>query len=244
MDFVGGGDFQEIGQEFLAHFRKLGALQPHHHVLDVGCGFGRMAVALTGFLNEQGSYEGFDVVPVGVNWCRDRITPRFPNFRFQLADIHNTHYNPGGRQEAASYVFPYEDRRFDFVLVTSVFTHLLPEAQIHYLSEISRVLKDDGRVLMTFLLLNEEAEKGMASGRSALALDHAGVHQGTTYRFASANNPEETVAYPEDVVLARISVAGLAVVGPVHYGHWSGRDTGASFQDIVVATKKDLTGGD
>jgi len=34
-------------------------------------------------------YEGFDIVPEAITWCRRRITPRHPRFRFQVADIHN-----------------------------------------------------------------------------------------------------------------------------------------------------------
>ena len=50
----------------------------------------------------QGRYEGIDVVPRGIEWCRQAITPRYPNFRFQVADLYNRHYNPAGRFSAAS----------------------------------------------------------------------------------------------------------------------------------------------
>ncbi len=165
------------------------------------------------------------------------MTPRFPNFRFVLADMRNTHYNPKGRLFTAEYIFPYDDEQFDFVFLTSVSTHLLPDAQINYLSEIRRVLKDDGRALMTFLLLNRQAEDAMATGRCAFGLNDLGSYGMTSYRFESKENPEETIAYPEDVILSRMEEAGLELVYAVQYGNWSGRSGGLSFQDLVVARK-------
>jgi len=41
-EFVGGGEFEAIGQEFLGHFTTLGGLQSSDTVLDMGCGIGRV----------------------------------------------------------------------------------------------------------------------------------------------------------------------------------------------------------
>src|SRR5215469_3416700 len=134
MVFVGGCNFND--QEFLRYFAELGGLKPGDRVLDVGCGIGRMAVPLTKFLDERGSYEGFDIVPDGITWCQSQITPRFPRFRFTLADIYNGLYNPGGGYRAGDYVFPYPDASFDFVFLFSVFTHMLPADMENYLRQI------------------------------------------------------------------------------------------------------------
>ena len=61
--FFGGGPFNEIGEEFFRHFVELGGLKPDERVLDLGCGIGGMAVPLTRYLSERGSYKGFDVFP-------------------------------------------------------------------------------------------------------------------------------------------------------------------------------------
>src|SRR5205085_6486747 len=52
-----GGEFRATGAEFLRYFIELGGLRPTEHVLDVGCGVGRMAVPLTGYLDAGGRYE-------------------------------------------------------------------------------------------------------------------------------------------------------------------------------------------
>ena len=91
--------------------------------------------------------------------------PRHPSFRFQLADIRNAQYNPTGSQEARAYSFPYPDREFDLALAASVFTHLRPGEIERYVSEAARVLKPGGRLLASFFLLNEDAERRLAELR-------------------------------------------------------------------------------
>ncbi len=51
-NFVGGGDFKVIGNEFFRYFVEIGGLKPHEKVLEVGCGIGRMAVPLMGYLKK------------------------------------------------------------------------------------------------------------------------------------------------------------------------------------------------
>src|SRR4051794_29554311 len=132
LQFVGEGDFAATGDEFLGHLVELAGLQPGSRVLDVGCGIGRMARPLSGFLDDDGRYEGLDVNPVGIGWCQLRYDERF---RFTLADLFNARFHPTGRHRAAEYRFPYDDGAFDVVLAASVLTHLLEEEALHYLDE-------------------------------------------------------------------------------------------------------------
>jgi SAM-dependent methyltransferase len=227
--FVGGGDFRAVGDEFRQHFVELGGLQPDEDVLDVGSGVGRIAVPLTSWL--RGRYEGIDVVRRGIAWCQEAITPRYPNFRFQVADVYNRHYNPEGRVPASEYRFPFEDRSFDFVVLTSVFTHMLPADRDNYIAEIARVLRPEGRCFGTFFLLNEEARRSM---------DREGAinfrFQRDGYRTSEEGNPEAAVAYEEADVRDKFGRHALRI-NSIRYGTWSGRDDGLSFQDIVVATR-------
>ena len=127
---------------------------------------------MTSSLDSTGRYEGFDIVEEGIAWCSEHISPRYPNFNFVHADIYNARYNPDGRIQSADFVFPYEDESFDFVLATSVFTHMLPGDVEHYLMEIVRVLRPAGRTLITFLLLNDESLRLTEADRSMLAFPY------------------------------------------------------------------------
>ena len=233
--FFGGGDFNRVGEEYFRYFVELGGLTPHERVLDIGCGIGRMAVPLTRYLDNRGSYEGIDVFPKGTAWCQENITPMYPNFRFRVADVRNKEYNPSGSFAASEYEFPYEDASFDFILLTSVFTHLLPDEVENYLSEIRRVLAPGGRCFASFFLLNEESLVSLRSGRSTIDFKY----DFGEYRTKSKATPEAAIAYREDFVRSLYTERGLAIVEPIHCGSWPGRREYLSYQDIVVAVKRE-----
>jgi ubiquinone/menaquinone biosynthesis C-methylase UbiE len=233
MSFVGKGDFVKIGREFRRHFIGLAGLRPEHRVLDVGCGIGRMAIPLTEYLSPAGGYWGFDIVRKGIDWCQERITPKFPNFHFQHSDVYNRHYNPGGKVRACDYRFPFEDDFFDFVFLTSVFTHMVPADLENYLREIARVLKPGGKCLITFLLMNEESRALIRAKKSDLEF----VHEMDGYFTTKPNDPEAAIAYDEKIALQFFERCGLAVEPPLRYGSWCGRKQYLSYQDIVVAGK-------
>lgn len=231
--FVGDGSFRKPGEEFLRYFLELGGLKPDERVLDVGCGIGRMAVPLTRYLSSRGEYRGFDIVREGIDWCQSRIVPKFPNFHFQLLDIYNRNYNPGGTLRAQDCEFPYETAYFDFALVTSVFTHMLPAEMESYFSEIARVLKVNGRCLITFFLLNTESRSLIDSGESKLDFRYE-IDDTLT---VDERTPEAAIAYDDAWIRTTYRKFGLRILEPIRFGSWCGRRHYLSYQDIVVAVR-------
>jgi ubiquinone/menaquinone biosynthesis C-methylase UbiE len=234
MIFAGRGDFKKIGEEFLQYFIEFGGIKPNERVLDVGCGIGGMAVPLTRYLDKGGSYEGFDIVADGINWCRKKITSKYPNFHFQLADVFNKNYNPKGRHKASEYKFPYENESFDFVFLKSVFTHMLPQDMENYLCEITRVLKRDGRCFITFFLLNKEALQLINAGKSTLDFKY----EFGEFRTIDTNTPEAAVCYDEIYVLGLYEKYGLKIKQPIRHGNWCGRSNFLNGQDIIIASRE------
>lgn len=230
VDGIGGSWW--VGENYLRHFRELAGLKPDEAVLDVGCGVGRMAAPLTGFLNPAGRYEGFDIVPANVRWCRREIAPRWPNFRFRHADIYNREYNPGGKVLGHEFRFPYPDSTFDFAFLTSVFTHLMPPDAAHYLGELGRVLKPGGRCLATFFLLNPESRRLVDENRGRITL----LPGDGQYRVHRADIPETCIALDERFIQGEAETAGLSL-DPVRYGSWCGRESGFEFQDLAILRK-------
>jgi SAM-dependent methyltransferase len=231
---VGAGDFLAVGRRFADHFVALGGLAPGHRVLDMGCGVGRMAVPLTAWLRPPGSYDGIDVRRADIAWCRRHITRRHPRFRFHHAAVHHPHYNPLGRVAASEYRFPFPDDAFDFVIATSLFTHLLPAAAERYLAEVRRVLAPGGTLAATFFLLDETAAERIAAGRSPLTFLPAAQEPALV---EDLERPEAAVAYPAAVVVAALARHGLPLARPVLPGGWSGRPDACEYQDLVFAAR-------
>ncbi|MDM5238096.1 class I SAM-dependent methyltransferase [Bacillus cereus] len=228
-----GGDFKKVGNEFIKHFIKIGGLKSNEKVLDVGCGVGRMAVPLMSYLTDDGAYYGFDLFKEGITWCQNNIATMRNNFHFEHVDIYNHFYNPEGKEDASQYKFPYEDGTFDFIFLTSVFTHLLPKELEHYVSEIVRVLKKDGRCFITFFLINPESSYYLNAGLSTLGF----YHPIENCYVVNKDIPNFAVAYPETDICTLLNKYGLELINKPHYGLWCGRHEYTSYQDIVLAKK-------
>jgi SAM-dependent methyltransferase len=224
-------EFKANGEEFLQIYEELCGLQPDEKMLDVGCGIGRKVLPLTRYFSKRASYRGIDITKTGIDWCREKITPRFPNFTFQQIDVYNRHYNAQGKHKASEYVFPFENGSFSFVMAGSVFTHMLPDDVQNYLGEIYRVLTNGGRCLITYFLLNESLEL-IARGKSTLDFKYAL----DGYRTISADVPEAAIAFDESWIRDRYEKLGLKI-SRVDYGSWCGRKNNLSYQDLVLATK-------
>jgi SAM-dependent methyltransferase len=210
--------------EVLSH-----GLQPGHRILDVGCGIGNLAVGLREYLT--GSYEGIDIVPSAVEWCQRAITPRYPRFRFDHADVSSAAYNPHGAVNASGFTFPFPGADFDFVFLGSVFTHMFPDEVQHYLKEIRRVLRPSGTCAASFFLIDDERRPAIDAGRSFLSF--ALRHPSGAARYHDERKPEAAVALEERFVRTAHAAAGLAIDTIRRGGWWNGR---SDDQDVVRAS--------
>jgi ubiquinone/menaquinone biosynthesis C-methylase UbiE len=233
--FVGFGDFKKSGNLLLDQIKKVTDLQPHMAILDVGCGIGRLAVPLTKILNQDGRYEGFDIVKIGIDWCNKNIKPKYPNFNFIHIDLKNDLYNLQTDQEAKNLVFPYKDNEFDLVILTSVFTHMMPDDVDNYLKEIFRVLKKGGKCFVTFFLLNEEINSSIEKRdyfNFPFKYDH--------YRLLDKNVKEANIAYEESFLVNELFAKNNLHAENIYYGWWSGkpREMALSYQDTILLSRK------
>ncbi len=220
--FIGGGDFAGVGDAFFNILKRYG-LRPDMDVLDVGCGQGRMARPLAGWLT--GSYHGFDIDKSGIVWCRTHYAD-MPNFNFVHADIINERYNPSGRIAAKDFRFPYEDNQFDMIYLTSVFTHMFKDDVENYMSEIARVLKPGGQCLISWFLYED-------------GLPHNPVYDfrydvDDISRTTVAENPEAAIAFDMDWVKSLYAQHGLSLMD-LQRGQWAGGKGVMGTQDLIVA---------
>lgn len=231
LNISGRGSFRKFGEHNLMLCKTFGHLRPDDTVLDVGCGIGRSAWAMTGFLSGSGKYVGLDIVAFAIKWCQEHIAKRHPNFSFLHADIYNRVYNSRGEIGPDRYSFPFPPTTFTFCMAMSVFTHLLPSTTERYVAEIRRVLRPGGRFLSTWFLLDDTTETALAAGTAMVQFPHRFEHHAQN----SLHAPERAVAYKRGYVERLLSNAGF-VIESVSHGGWSrAPDNIDSGQDVVVA---------
>ncbi len=227
-------EFHAGGLEYLKIHKDLCGLRPDEAILDVGCGIGRKTIQLTDYMGPRGRYEGTDLVKAGVDWCTEKITSRFPNFRFTQIDVYNKWYNPTGTQRARDYRFTFPDATFDLLTMGSVFTHMLREDIENYLRESARVLRPGGRALISWFILNDESLGLIASGRSTLPFTH---QVDSVTKTTNLETPEIAVAFEEKFITDLYAAAGFTIQAPIHFGSWCGRQHFYSYQDLVYAVR-------
>jgi len=141
------GQVYDATQALVDRWRHLGLWRPGDTVVDVGCGNGRVAIALS---DHQVQYLGLDSMQECVDHCR-RCFADWPGFRFEHLDVRNDRYSPDGREDGATVQLPAKDGRADAVICESLFTHLSnPEAAANYAKEVYRVLRPGGRAWLTW----------------------------------------------------------------------------------------------
>ena len=128
---VGGGSYTEIGGRTRRFLESLG-LQGTDYVIDIGAGSGRLTTALKDLPDLR--YMGTDVVPELLEFARNKSGRE--DWTFKLVD----------RIE-----IPEADAVADFVVFFSVLTHLEETESYRYLQEARRVIKKNGKIVVSFL---------------------------------------------------------------------------------------------
>ncbi len=234
LNISGDGPFRAYGENTVALCRELAGLQPNNSVLDIGCGIGRTALALSKFLSSDGRYLGFDIIEFAIQWCRRHISVQHSNFRFVHADVFNHFYNPRGSTAPEQYAFPCSTGEFSFALATSLFTHVLPATAANYVREMSRSLTPRGRCVSTWFLLDEVSESQIQTGDPKFSFPH----RFEAHAQLSLDAPELAVAYPRGRVERMFDEAALRITG-LYRGNWSGSvEPAHSMQDLIVAERQ------
>lgn len=125
-----------------AQLLKKYVIEPNSHLVDVGCGSGRMAAYLADLPDLK--YLGTDVVGKILDAARARTNR--PDWRFE---------------EVSDFVIPVEDGSVDAVCFFSVLTHLLHEQSFAYLREAARALKPGGKIAFSYLTFSEPGHQAL-----------------------------------------------------------------------------------
>jgi ubiquinone/menaquinone biosynthesis C-methylase UbiE len=152
-----GGNFEALGaieKQLLIRY----GLEPQHTLVDVGCGSGRLAKQLVGYLS-AGRVLGTDVVPELLDYAQNGCPPQW---QFRLVE--------GTR-------IPFGNNEADVAAFFSVFSHLLHDESYCYLVEARRVVKPGGTIVFSFLEFEQNWDifkgdwQALLDGRSRVHLN-------------------------------------------------------------------------
>jgi ubiquinone/menaquinone biosynthesis C-methylase UbiE len=114
------------------------SLETQGHVLEFGCGDGRMIRWLEHLAGDREIW-GTDIDAGRIVWCKQHLSPLF-HFITTTTVPH----------------LPFEDRHFGFIYAGSVFTHIDDLADA-WIAELRRILHPGGKLFMTVHLKNDIA---------------------------------------------------------------------------------------
>lgn len=112
-------------------------LKPGESVLDVGCGTGGVTIPAKQRVGKTGAASGIDPAPEMITVARKKAMRAALEIDFRVGVIES---------------LPYADGSFDVVTSSLMMHHLPHELQLKGLSEVRRVLKPGGRLLIADML--------------------------------------------------------------------------------------------
>ncbi|WP_291843596.1 methyltransferase domain-containing protein [Maricaulis sp.] len=229
---VGGGDFHATGRHFFSLFSQAVNFRPSDHVLDLGCGAGRLSFPIAEALDESGRYTGFDLSDSALGFARKHVKSR-GCVDFFRSDVKSAEYGASG-MNAHQYRFPAEDGSIDAALAISLFSHLLPLDATHYLAETGRVLRPGGRLFLTGFLIENDQLPDLTRPDRKLPMEafSAGVWA------ADIRHPERAIGFEKALFDEWIEAAGLVWAAPPVRGFWSRTEAVGNFQDAITLERR------
>jgi len=124
-------------------------------MLDYGCG-----VKYTQAIIQQDipvhSYTGVDVDKDMITYLKKHVQD--PKFSYSQVPFQNAMYNPEGKPMMSDSDLGIGDKKFNLIILLSVFTHLIPRDTRILLKILRRYIEDDGRVFFT-IFINDNLKK-------------------------------------------------------------------------------------
>lgn len=210
-------------------------------ILDIGSGTGLLAIACEPFIHD-GIYTGLDVMKSDIDYCKNHY--KEPFYHFIHFDVYNATY--AANQSTEKKKWPIEDECYDLVTALSVWTHLKEDDAIFYFKEISRVLKKQGKAIITFFVLDDAYQNTLQKRENTTGRYHSTNQQNWIFNKPAYNSTfcftPAWAATPEDAI--GINIKGLEILEQeselkrIYYypGNWK-EEPGIYFQDIIIFEK-------
>lgn len=224
--------FRDIGKNNFSLLEDYG-FEQSSTVLDIGCGYGRLAYALNVERPDfNGQYLGLDILEKHIAWSKKAFKKKNKFFKFESINVKNDRYFVEGKISPSDYRLPIDANHFDFVSLFSVFTHMYEADTLNYLNEINRVMKIDGTCIATFFTYDDAVLAKVNNRDGGISLTHE-LNEHT--RYFNSEDPLHAIAFQYDYLCALITQCGFSVE-MTSSGHWAGGQS-PHYQDVFVLRK-------
>lgn len=198
--------------------KRHAGLRNDSRVVDIGCGWGLLALGLVNVIEVPGSYLGLDIQTEAIRWAKEHIALLNKTFSFTHLDIASSLYNPAGAVSQADVHLPIKSDSVDLVVFSSVFTHMRREGVEQYLKESERILHKGGVVAFSYFHSSFFGEN-------------------EDYKVRFPDNPDRMTLFSTREIHRILSACGLVQARPqVNYGV-SLTSANPFFQTFMFATK-------
>jgi SAM-dependent methyltransferase len=213
-----------------------------NQIVDIGCGTGLLGIASEPFVYDGGNYTGIDVMTEDINFCRQNF--KMDNYHFIHLDVANPTY--ASEQSEQLKQWPIADDSHDLLTALSVWTHLSEKDAMFYMKEVNRVLKKDGKAIITFFCLDEDYEQSLPRRSNSPGRFHNTNQNTWTFNVSaygsenwftvpSASIPENAIGVTRKGIDELLKSSGLKI-SQYYPGNWK-ENPGVFFQDIFVLEK-------
>jgi SAM-dependent methyltransferase len=200
------------------------------NVFDFGCGTGKFFTACYPYISKNGHYIGTDINEKDINFCKSYYPPEFS--KFIKSDSQNDLYFPNGNKKDR---FDVGNEEIDIAHALSVFTHLNEGDALHYMSEISRILRVNGIAILTFFLLDRHYDENILKDTRWVFDRKLEGSEDWLYPNWAEDVPERQIGITDDGINKLLKETNLRIVKKFT-GHWKGVP-GVFSQDILVLMK-------
>lgn len=218
-------DYLPSGERLKQQLIRHAGLRPESHVLDIGCGTGRLAQALYTYL-KGGTYHGIDLNHRFIDHCRR--TNRFrKGFSFSRLDYYHPEWAASNR--AQPYRLTLADMpngSLDLVVLMGVVYYYDFHGAADIIHEAAPLLKSYGSMTLTARLLNHHSMAHLGADRYPL--------RGAKEWEGEPSRPRLDVALPEEGFRRIMLKSRLQIREPIRYGDWC---TGGDLPDLVTAVR-------
>ena len=152
-EFNCGKDYKAICDDAAIQLNHIDGLC-YERILEVGCGAGRLPMGLISNKMNFKEYTGIDVNKNSILWCQNNIESIDSRCKFEHINMNNERYNSIEDKEnnllIESDVF---NKKYDFIYLYSVFSHLKPSDIKWYLNKFFNCLDNNGTIYTTLFMV-------------------------------------------------------------------------------------------